>query len=188
VTIKQATPDPDYFFDCYGPFDLRHSARRFSGDKKYLRDALEACDDGLACAIGCYLFGIRYGGKITPWYAGMTVAEGGFISEVLQEHKRENYAQAMAQQQRGAPVLFLFPLLTYGEKRFSHARSSGKRVSCWLERALMGLAYGQNPEISNLRDMHFLRNVEVLGLLGPKRPGRPFKEAKETRRTLLGHR
>ena len=118
MTRKQVVPHPDYFFDCYGPFDLRHSDRRFSGDKKYLRAALEACDEGLAGAIGCYLFGIRYGEKITPWYAGMTVAEGGFVSEVLQAHKREIYADAMAQM-RGAPVLFLFPLLTYGENRLA---------------------------------------------------------------------
>lgn len=185
MSKKMAASEPSYYFDCYGPFDLEHEDREFSGDKKYLGEVLDKREEGLSKAIGCYLFGIRYGNKTRPWYAGMTVAEGGFISEVLQPHKREIYGEAMAQQ-RGAPVLFLSPLLTFEEARFSKARSSGKRVICWLERMLMGLAYGRNPAIGNLRDMHFLRNVEVPGLLGPKRPGRQYKEVDEIRRTLLG--
>lgn len=182
---NQAGNEPSYYFECYGPFDLEHEDRQFSGDKKYLSSLLEEQECGLSTAIGCYLFGIRYGKKIRPWYAGMTVAQGGFISEVLQQHKRDIYGDAMAQQ-RGTPTLFLFPLLTLGEGRFSKARSSGKRVICWLEKTLMGLAYGRNPEIGNLRDMHYLRNVEVEGLLGPRRLGRPFKEVGVIRRTLLG--
>lgn len=49
----------------------------------------------------------------------------------------------------------------------------------------MGFAHRRNPRISNVKDMYFLRNVEVLGLLG-RRPGRPHQEAKAIRRVLLG--
>ncbi len=174
-----------YYFDCYGPFELEHTGGVFSGKKVAFKAAIERHEPGLASAIGCYLFGIRYGNHIRPWYAGMTVAKGGFIEEVLQQHKRDIFEESM-QQQKGTPVMFLFPLLTAAEMRFSKARSSGRPVILWLERMLMSLAYARNPAIGNLRDMHFLRNVEVLGLLGPKRPGRPHREAKQIRRVLLG--
>lgn len=83
--------------------------------------------------------------------------------------------------------MFLFPLITSDGTAFSKASVSKKKEIEWLEITLMGFAFRQNPELSNVRDMTFLKNVEVLGLLG-KRRGRPYREAQEVRRALLGKR
>jgi hypothetical protein len=172
------------FFDLYGPLRIeRTDGRIMANQAKLWAEADRQADSALSGAIGCYLFCIKYGKKITPWYVGMTVSKKGFRGETFEPHKLGIYNDVM-KGRKGYPVLFLFPLHTQTD-RFSAARSSGKKLIRWLERTLMGMAFSQNPEISNVRDMQFLKNVEVLGLLG-RRPGRPFTEARTIRKVLLG--
>jgi hypothetical protein len=175
--------DISTFFDVYGPFPIQHHRRKVPHTQLDLWELAEKRDEGLASAIGCYLFGLSFRGKLTPWYVGMTVAQAGFKAEAFQPHKIGIYNGILADHP-GKPILFFFPLMT-PEEKFSKARTHGKKVIGWLERTLMALAFGRNPEISNVRDMKFLRNVEVLGLLGPKRTGRPYREAAEIRKMLL---
>ena len=134
-------------------------------------------------AIGCYVFCLETKSTIKPWYVGQTRGVKGFKGEVFQRHKREIYADIL-QNRHGEPRLFLFPLMT-PDNKFSQARLAARKTINWLEITLMGLANSQNSEISNVRDMTYLREVEVLGLMG-KRRGRPFREAKAVQRALLG--
>ncbi|WP_156629564.1 hypothetical protein [Methylobacterium sp. Leaf85] len=174
------------FFDTYGPYEINHENRDCHVSQLSFWRDIGSVYEGLSGAIGCYVFGIRYGHKIRPWYVGMTVAKDGFKGEIFQKHKTDIYTECMGKQ-RGAPVMFLLPLIQDNTGKYSQARSSKKKDIAWLEITLMGFAFRQNPEISNVRDMNFLRNIEVLGLLGTRR-GRPFREAQEIRRTLLGAR
>lgn len=175
------------YFDTYGPFDVCRTEGTVSGKQKQFWSDVKENAGPLAEAIGCYLFCIRHGTKYRPWYVGMTAAKTGFKGEVFQPHKLSIYNECLGKQ-RGAAVMFLFPLITDGEDyQFSRATKSKRQEIARLETTLMGFAYRRNPEISNVRDMKFLRNIEVLGLLG-KRRGRPFREAVEVRRALLGAR
>lgn len=140
--------------------------------------------EGLGQAIGCYVFGIQFGTKITPWYVGKTICANGFKGEVFQPHKTGIYDECL-KNHRGKPVMFLIALMTQADE-FSTARNSGDRVIGWLERTLMGMAFSQNSELSNVRDMKFLKNVEVVGLMGQPRRGRKYKEEIAIRKTLLG--
>lgn len=74
-------------------------------------------------AIGCYVFCMKYGGKIRPWYVGMTVAKAGFRGEIFQQHKLEIYNECL-DGRRGTPVMFLFSLMTSEGNAFSKAVSS----------------------------------------------------------------
>ena len=174
------------FFDVFGPFDVAHNERIIPRAQPDLWSEVHDYAPGLPNAIGCYLYGLRYGERITPWYVGMTVSQGGFAGETFQQHKIDNYSYAMSLK-RGAPVIFLFPLMK-NDTDFSSARKAGKPAIRWLEKTLMNLAYNRNPKISNIKDMRMVREVEVRGLLGPLRKGRPYHEVKAIRRVLLGAR
>lgn len=129
------------------------------------------------------MFCIEAQKHLKPWYVGMTSAIGGFRSEIFQEHKLSIYNKLM-EKRRGKPLMFLFPLMTPSGV-FSKSRVSKKNTIEWLERYLMMTAFARNPDIANIRDMRFLRQVEVLGILG-KRQGRPYSEVKAVRRALFG--
>jgi hypothetical protein len=176
-----------YFFDVYGPFPVNRDGRNCpSAQPDFWRQA-EARGEPISSAIGCYLFCISHGSKITPWYVGMTTARTGFRQEVFSPHKVRIYNECL-NNRKGSPVIFLFPLCCNGPYRFSRAYSSGARVIEWLERMLMGFAYARNPAISNTRDMHFLKNTTVLGVFGTKSRGRPYTEVKEVCAALFGRR
>ncbi|WP_336801348.1 hypothetical protein [Kaistia sp. MMO-174] len=173
------------YFATYGPYEIPRSGGKINGRQSDFWRGIEELPDseGISTAIGCYLFCIRHGEKIRPWYVGMTRAKLGFRGEIFQEHKQNIYNDCL-KKQTGRPVIFLFPLITDGSDRFSKAASSKRREIEWLEIQLMGFAHRRNPNISNVRDMSFLRNIEVLGLIGRRR-GRPFREAQLIRKALL---
>lgn len=60
--------------------------------------------DVIARERGCYLFGIRAGRGITPYYVGR--ATRNFKREVFASHKLAKYQQSLADYRKGTPVLF----------------------------------------------------------------------------------
>jgi hypothetical protein len=134
------------------------------------------------------MFCLQDGRTIRPWYVGMTVNRSGFQAEVFTDHKLEIYNDCIGRR-RGVPSLFLFPLVLNADDdryRFSKAYVSGAPVILWLEKSLMGLAYAQNPEIRNVRDMTRLRSVTLRGIMGAAKQGRPHADVALARRALLG--
>lgn len=172
------------FFDTYGPLRLDRDDGAFVGHQAAFWKSVEDRYEGLSSAIGCYVFCLEHRNITKPWYVGRTWAEKGFGGEVFDKHKRDIYRKIL-KDRKGIPVIFLFPLGTSESMAFSKARKSSRKVISWLEIQLMGFAHRRNPEISNIKDMTFLKNVEVLGLMG-KRRGRPFREAQAVRHALLG--
>ena len=178
------------YFDVYGPFEIPRSEGEIRRPgRKWWREQNDSYDMGeLSGAAGCYLFCLQSGTRFRPWYVGMTIAEAGFEGEVFTDHKLAIYNECVADR-RGRPVLFLFPLVVnadYDEYRFSRARSSKKTVIGWLEKTLMGMAYAQNPEISNVRDMTRLKTVTVRGIMGKRAPGRRHDDVRRARPALFG--
>ena len=171
-------------FDVYGPFVVKRDGQKCLRDQDALWTEVDKVD-GLSGAIGCYVFCLEWNGFLKPWYVGMTVARDGFKGEAFQPHKLQIFSECMAAH-NGAPMLFLFPLMSLSWERFSTARVTGKKSIAWLERTLMSMAFAQNDQLSNVRDMGNLKNVEVLGLLGPPVKGRPHREVTRVRQALLG--
>ena len=174
------------WFDTYGPYAIGREKRVCHTKQENLWATAESGETyvGLRQAIGCYMFCIRHGETIMPWYVGMTIDQD-FERECFTSHKLLIYNECMAERS-GTPILFLFPLMTDTEFRFSHSRKAEAETIKQLERALMGMAFARNREISNVRDMKFLRNIEVTGVLGKRGPGRPYREVTQVRKALFG--
>jgi hypothetical protein len=164
------------WFDMYGPFKLSRINRRIPSRQTEFWNQVQGASERygskpqeLERAIGCYAFGLRHGDAMKPWYIGMTVAKGGFRREVLQQHKRDHYDQVI-NEHRGAPIMFLMPLLT-PEGYFSRDRTSNKPLIQWVEKMLFGIALRQNLDCRNQRDTKFLRNVVVHGIFNSRPRG-----------------
>jgi len=109
----------------------------------------------------------------------MTIAKGGFRSEVLQKHKRDHYDAAM-RGRRGTPLLFLIPLLT-PQGRFSRDRDGNEALIKWVEKMLFGVAINRNPACRNQRDTRNLREVVVHGIFNSRPRGRQGPEVAAAR-------
>jgi len=177
------------FFDVFGAFPVpRRDGEICRPGAAWWRDEVDSWWPGIASAIGCYMFCLEDGETIKPWYVGMTVNRKGFQDEVFTDQKLAIYNGCIAER-RGRPSLFLFPLVLNADNdryRFSKAHKSAAPVISWLEKALMGLAYAQNPAIRNVKDMTRLRTVTLRGIMGAPRAGRPHAEVTVARRALLG--
>ena len=71
-----------------------------SADRFWLDHSKHALGDG----IGCYIFGMRAGGGIVPWYVGQTTRS--FRQECFESKKLNIYAEVLVSKQVGTPVLF----------------------------------------------------------------------------------
>lgn len=177
-----------FFFDVYGPFEIERNEGDVFRSKQSMWDQVDNSDEELRSTIGCYMFCIRNGSNIVPWYVGMTVRKEGFYGEVFEDHKLDLYN--FVTDRRGVREMFFFPLMT-GDMtdvgRFSRSRSAKKPVILWLEKVLMGIALERNPELLNTRDLTLPRSVTVRGLIGERLKGRPYHEVAKARQALFGN-
>jgi hypothetical protein len=179
------------YFDAYGPFRVAIVHRKITAAQrpfwKEVRDRsakYEYDSDELERSFGAYVFGIKWGSNLTPWYVGQTVAKTGFRGEIFQFHKQKICNRVM-RKNNGTPVMFLFPLLT-PEDRFSHSRTEpNKLLVDWVEKMLLGLALAKNEYCRNKRSTKFLRECTVNGVMGPHYAGRPEKQAAQARALLF---
>jgi hypothetical protein len=182
-----------YYFETFGPFDIpvnggeiaRPPAKWWKDEVDYIYE-----DGDVSRAIGCYMFAMGEA-HVRPWYIGKTINQRGFREEVFTDHKLGLYNWVLGEGYRGPPVLFLFPLITrpFQDDSWRFARgTSHNRAIEWLERTLMGMAYSQNQEIANTRDVTYFRTVHVRGLLGKAQRGRRTGDIVKARQALLGEK
>ncbi len=81
-------------FQPHGPFEVPI----LSGGLDKSREGafwrkVEESEPGLPAAVGCYIFAIRAGRGVRPWYVGKT--EAAFKKEVFQDHKFRLYWEAL---------------------------------------------------------------------------------------------
>ncbi len=175
-------------FHSYGPFDVPEGFKRGEARvDKFWEDVEKEANrwgwENVDRAIGCYLFALRARSGFKPVYVGQTNSQAGFRGEISQPHKLAHYAEALSGNRRGA--MFLFPLMTTSGNRFAKPSVRHSRVISWLEDTMMRMAWARNPEIANTRNMKFLREVRVEGVLG-KWDGRPSSHAVSARKALKG--
>ena len=169
-------------FQVYGEYRVPITPKRRI-DREAVDDFWATVDGeapGLSDAMGCYVFGIKSSGGTTmrPWYVGKTVK--GFRRECFQHHKIINYNDALEAYDRGRANLFLLPKCTRSGK-FSNTSSS--RVIDFLEKYLIGIALGNNPDLLNIRDTKMYRDLYVPGLVNAAQ-GNPGTSAKKLKRAL----
>lgn len=128
-----------------GPFDIPASPTRvgvqFIDRRSGVKFWRTEPQSTLARERGCYLFCVRTGGGIMPWYVGMTASRNGFVSETFTDHKLTKYNRALAEYRRGTPVMFLvFRRSLVNEEEIAE-----------IEEFLIGCAYEANPQLRNVR-------------------------------------
>ena len=166
-------------FDTYGPFELDWDDDTPQWRANFWKD-VEAQEKykGLSTAIGCYVFCLRYGDKLAPWYVGQTINQNGFKGEVFESHKVDHYDELMENKSRHTPCLMFFPLMTEDSWRFSQNRSQGEAHIEWLETTLIGMAYAANPELRNSSKTKYFRKAYVNGIMGEHNYGRRTDDAR----------
>jgi len=136
---------------------------------------------GLPRAKGIYIFGLRTGGGLTPYYVGKTGAIGGFWSEVFNSRNLYNYSHTI-NANKGTPIIFLLAKPRASGRGFMRPR---KRELEFLEKMIISKAWEKNNELINVHHVRHLRELVVPGLLGDYGRGTLTKE-EQALRQLLG--
>jgi hypothetical protein len=126
-------------FEVNGPYELP------VGGKRFLKpDELDQFWDGIkdmADKRGCYIFAVRAGGGVTPYYIGKTTR--AFRDEALNPRNQVEFVQPILAERKGTPVLFL---LTSPEKK----GPTNKKHIDQLEKFLIQQALLVNEELKNI--------------------------------------
>lgn len=95
----------------------------------------------LADEVGCYIFGMRTGGGLTPIYVGQS--KTGFKHECFQYHKLAHYNEALVTR-NGTPIMF-FVVKDAGPQ------SILETCLDQVEHYLIQLAVQHNPDLANVK-------------------------------------
>ena len=182
--------DDRHHFETFGPFRIPLSDGEIARpEPSWWDDVDEKARYDVSRAIGCYMFAMG-DAHIRPWYIGKTVNQNGFREEVFADHKLGHYNWVVEEGHRGPPQLYLFPMITrdfHEDWRFSKGTSHSGPIE-WLERTLMGMAFSQNPDLANSRDLTYFRTVRVRGILGRAPKGKRTGHIAKARQALLGEK
>ena len=138
-------------------------------------------DSELSGAVGCYIFSIRAGRGLLPWYVGLAEKQT-FRKECFGIHKLINYNDAL-NGRKGTPVLTLIAKYTNTE-RFAKPSKNGHTDIRFLENMLIGACIRRNPNLLNIKKTKLLKEMIVPGLLNNTK-GRDYLDVKEFR-SLIG--
>ncbi|MEC3889271.1 hypothetical protein [Xanthomonas campestris] len=156
-------------FDVAGPFEVtRHGSKKIitKESARLLKLELDDWEEGLSDACGCYIFGKRAGGGITPWYVGQA-CKTTLLGEALNPTNITNYNQILGKEGAGIPVLFFVPARTPGDKLRKRPPGKLKSLS-FLEKWLISAAIEKNPNLINTKETRFLRDLHVKGVFNAK--------------------
>lgn len=168
----------------YGPLRLP-SGRGLLEFNKQEQDefwAGAAGDKNLGDACGCYVFALRAGRGIKPWYVGKAERQS-FRNECFTAHKIIKFV-SKEDSQKGTPLLYLYARVTEKGK-FSRPTTASHADVEYLEKMLISMALRRNGSLLNLQNTKMLREMVVPGLLNSGR-GKLSASANELRR-LMGY-
>lgn len=139
---------------------------------------IEQTVSGLSMACGCYIFAMKAGRGITPWYVGQS--KTGFKNECFAATKINHYHDVINSTVKGTPVLILLTRYTQGNKI---AKTVTWDEANFVEQYIIGLALGKNPNLRNVKNTKFSRTLQIPGILNNP-PGQPSFGAVLLRQTL----
>jgi len=169
----------------YGQFVIPKTAKNRIDTSKAAMSAFWATVEkekkGLPEAVGCYVFSIRAGRGLLPWYVGLAEKQS-FHKECFTIHKLVHYNNTIAAR-KGTPVLTLVPKFT-STGRFAKRGKNGHSDIQFLEKMLIGLAVRRNVNLVNIKHTNLLKKMIVPGVLNTPR-GRK-KQPVEDFKSLMG--
>lgn len=174
------------FFFPYGPTILPKANNGLIDNTrdslaKFWSEVEEEVEGGLADAVGCYIFSIRAGRGILPWYVGLAEKQS-FKQECFTAHKINHYNNAIAKR-KGTPLLTFIAKYTETD-RFAKPSINGHPDIQFLEDALIYNCIRKNAALMNFANTKFLREMVVHGFLNNP-PGRDC-DSVTSFRCLLG--
>lgn len=113
---------------------------------------------GAAC--GCYIYAVRAGKGITPWYVGQS--KGRFDKEVFSLDKYKKYKEHFETVGKGTPVLFLI-IRQVASERIANVKLS-KVDADWIEDYFIRRALDKNPKLLNKMKTKHFTTVKVPGV------------------------
>ncbi len=153
----------------YGPTEIPRFKSRIDETRVVLNDFWDELDNenkGISNTVGCYIFSIRVGKGILPWYVGLAEKQS-FRNECFTDHKLVKFNRCLSER-KGTPVLTLIPRHTE-TGRFSRTGKNGYRDVRFLENILIASCLERNPKLLNIKQTSFLKNMVVTGLLNTPR-------------------
>ena len=173
-------------FKVEGPFEIEKNGRipRITNDSVFRFGENLKRFAGLADAVGCYVFAMRAGKGIKPWYVGRTNRQS-LLSESFHETKLVQYNDVILEQKKGTPVLFFIPVLTTDGKHYRTNRNyrTVEPAINFLEIWLIGEALKANKDLLNKKSTKMLRELHVAGIFNSKQ-GEASKSSQALRQTL----
>jgi hypothetical protein len=170
-------------FGVFGGFPIeRQTPKRLHGvfDKSFWA-RVTSSDDGLPSACGCYVFALRNGDNILPWYVGKT-EKTTFEKECFHATKI-NYYNDLLVNHKGQALLFLIPRRTASGNKYSKPTRGRYRDVDFLESMLIGFAYARNPSLLNMKKTKFWREMVVPGVINTPQ-GSPSAAVTDLRNAL----
>jgi hypothetical protein len=150
-------------FESFGPFKIPVNGALIDKKKESkLWEEVEEKRKGLSGAAGCYVFAIRTGGGIKPWYVGKA-EKSSFRNETTTVHKQVKLVEALEKHGKGAPVLYLLAKETTGG-RLAKPGKNGSRSIQALEEMLTGTCLLRNPKLLNKNNIK-QHKIEVPGYM-----------------------
>jgi hypothetical protein len=171
-------------FEIFGPFQLPRRDRQIDDSKLGIEGFWASVgeeEEGLSGACGCYVFAMRAGQGIVPWYVGLT-SKMSFRRECFQTSKLLIYSKAVHATQKGAPLLYLVAKRTPGGK-FGKASKNSQRDIVFLENVLIRHGLKRNEALFNRKKTKFLKTMRVPGILNSTK-GKPSRAVISLRRAL----
>jgi hypothetical protein len=144
-------------------------------------DAADELDFGLSTACGCYIFAVRAGKGVRPWYVGRAVNQA-FKKECLTDHKVNKYNSVLSKQ-KGTPLIYFYARMTASGDKFCKPTVNKYHDTEFLEKHLIGLAFHKNSYLLNRNNLKILRDIYVPGLFNTKKGTLPVAAA-QLRRVL----
>jgi hypothetical protein len=155
-------------YGSFGPFEvprIRSSNLVNRAQLWAFWDAVDAEQQGLPEACGCYIFALRSSRGRTPWYVGRTNLQD-FRHECFGYHKLTYFNEALGDSLRGVPELHFLARMT---PKGAFCKPQSASDIFFLEQFLIGLGLGRNPELKNVAGTRMLRDLVVPGFINPPR-------------------
>jgi competence protein ComGC len=165
-------------FEVYGGFEIPTSPKK----AHHVNVANKVADpfwaeikgqkEKLSQACGCYVFALKHGQKITPWYVGKT-EKGSFLKACFKPANKVIFNDILVEHPNKTPLLFLIPRLNPQKETFAKL---GKNSSIdYLETMLIGYALKQNSDLANIKKIKMFTQVRINGVINSH--GKPSKAA-----------
>ncbi len=122
--------------------------------------------------MGCYIFAIRAGRGVRPWYVGKT--EAAFKKEVFQDHKFRLYWEALRERRKGTALLYFIAKHT-PQGRLAKSSKNGHSSVGTLEELLIGTCLLRNAQLVNKKATKHFREIQVPGYMNESAGARSRK-------------